>query len=470
MDTLRIQFGIILAGCLVASTSFAGPFDLYGAGPRGSAMGAQSASSGDAWSIYYNVAGLADSTPGFSIGGFATHNNAQILLKARPGGYEIPDIEGARYGTPSGEEPNARRDTDDIAPIYALQFSGVTSLGIERLRLGFIAHLPTTELLVLKTHFADERERLSSNQLQFELIDGQSRRFAAEAGVAYRATDWLSVGVGGTFLTGANVGTDVFVRDPTDQSNTDINADVTTENRWGLLAGVQVALPLNLRLGLSYRGPVSFRIQGENEILVSGAAGTETQRIDWTPKYSPSSFNLGASWEVGAFEIAADARWIRWSEYRDTQSQRPEFSDVLSSRIGLEYDTSEESRLRLGLGWDPSPVPDQTGRTNYVDNSRFLASIGSSHDLLVAGLGLEWSWFLQFQFLMERETDKAALNAYPECAPGVSEICDEVPDTAINPQTGLAYPEAQGLQTGNPGFPGYVSGGWIGALGMEVRF
>jgi hypothetical protein len=99
-----------------------------------------------------------------------------------------------------------------------------------------------------------------------------------------------------------------------------------------------------------------------------------------------------------------------------------------------------------------------------------LASIGSSHDLLVAGLGLEWSWFLQFQFLIERETDKVALNAYPECAPGVGDICDEVPDAAINPQTGLAYPEAQGLQTGNPGFPGYVSGGWIGALGMEVRF
>jgi len=433
-------------------------------------MGAQTANPTDAWAIYYNIGGLSAAPPGFSVGGFATHNNAQILLQARPAGYDVPDLDGGFSSLPTSREPNARADSDELPAIYALTFSGVTSLGIERLRLGFIALVPTTELLELNTHFVDERERRSSNRLHFEFIDGQTRRFAAEAGVSYRAADWISVGIGGTFLTGAQVGTDVFLADPTDQSSVDINARVSTSNRWGLLAGTTISLPYKIKLGLSYRGPVSFRIQGANELLVAGASDTERQSIDWTPKYSPGVLALGTSVTLGDYELAADARWVRWSDYRDTQSQRPEFRDTLAGRLGLEYTSSPDSKLRAGLGFEPSGVPDQTGRTNYVDNSRVLSSFGSSHQLLVAGLGIEWSWFLQFQWLMERRTTKAELETYESCAAGVVSICDEVPDSLVNPQTGLPYPEAQGLQTGNPGFPGFVSGGWIGALGMEVRF
>lgn len=455
---------------LLASSALAGPFDVFGAGARGSAMGAQAASPQDAWAIYYNIGGLSAAEPGISVGGFATHNNAQILLQARPSGYDIPDLDGGFSALPTDREPNTRADSDELPPIYALTFSGVTSLGIERLRLGFIALVPTTELLELNTHFADERERRSSNRLHFEFIDGQTRRFVAEGGLSYQVADWISVGFGGTFLPGAQVGTDVFLADPTDQGNVDINAKVSTTNRWGLLAGATLTLPYKIKIGLSYRGPVSFRIQGGNALLVAGANGSERQTLDWTPKYSPGVLTLGAGITLADFEIAADARWVRWSDYRDTQSQRPEFEDTLAARLGVEYTSSPDSKLRAGLGFEPSGVPNQTGRTNYVDNARVLTSFGSSHRLLVAGLGLEWSWFLQFQWLVERRTIKAESEAYEPCAAGVQVVCDEVPDDLVNPQTGQAYPEAQGLQTGNPGFPGFVSGGWIGALGMEVRF
>jgi len=33
-----------------------------------------------------------------------------------------------------------------------------------------------------------------------------------------------------------------------------------------------------------------------------------------------------------------------------------------------------QRRLAFDLGYVPSPVPDQTGRTNYVDNSRIVSS------------------------------------------------------------------------------------------------
>jgi len=40
----------------------------------------------------------------------------------------------------------------------------------------------------------------------------------------------------------------------------------------------------------------------------------------------------------------------------------------------------------------------------------------------------------------------------------------------INPSTQMPYPEAQGLQTGNPGFPGYAHGGLIVQAGVEVSW
>lgn len=464
------QFGICAAALLVASSAQAGPFEVYGAGARGSAMGAQIANPTNAWAIFYNVGGLAKAVPGFSVGGFATHNNAQILLKDRPPGYDIPELDNGFAARSTANQPFERQDTEEIDPLFALAFSGVTSLGIERLRLGFVALIPTSELVELNTHYVDERERMLSNRLHFEMIGGQTRRFAAEAGIAYEVADWISVGIGGTFLPGADVGTQVWIADPTDQSNIDINAAVKTTNRWGLLAGTQISLPHRVSVGLSYRGPVSFRIKGSNQLQIAGAEDGESQALDWTPKYSPGSYGLGLSWGIGAFELAGDVRWIRWSDYRDTQSDRPEFSDVVSGRLGLEYTHSDDTKMRAGLGFEPTGVPDQTGRTNYVDNARVLSSFGSTHRLTLAGLAMDWSWFLQFQWLVQRDVTKVQRGQYDVCAPGVTGICDEVPDDLINPETGLPFPEAQGLQTGNPGFPGFVSGGWIGALGMEVTF
>lgn len=461
----------ILLGVLVPADALAGPFDLYGAGARGSAMGAQVGRPEGAWAVYYNIGALSESDVGATAGGFATYNGAQILLMDRPEGYDIPVLEVANAPTATGAERTARSDTDGLEPLYALTFGGVTSLGIERLRLGFVAFVPTKELLTLQTHYNDERERIFTNRLHFELIDDHTRRFDIEAGMSYRMTPWASFGIGGTFLTGANVATDVYLQDPTDQSNIAINADVHTENRWGLLAGFHLRLPRQTQVGVSYRGPVWFRVAGENRLQISGADATgeqPRQDLNWTPKYSPGALASGVNTTWGSFELGLDARWVFWSDYRDTHSQRVDFEDVIQWRLGLQHNYSADDRVRLGLGWDPSPIPNQTGRTNYVDNDRVLTSVGSSHEVLWAGLGFEVSWFLQVQVLVPRTTQKNPAEA--DCSERVRALCDEVPDTWIDPQTGQPFPQGQGLQTGNPGFPGYSSGGWIGALGAEVSF
>lgn len=472
MRPKQISIAAFSIAVFFSAHAYAGPFDAFGAGARGSAMGAQTADAQGAAAIYYNVGALAHTEPGVTIGAFATANQAQILLKDRPAGYDIPDFGGETPTLPSNQTLNARGDTEEIDALYAITFGGVTSLGIENLRLGILGFLPTSELVALQTHYNDERERLFSNKLYWEFIDRPTRRFDIEAGIAYRITDWFSFGVGGTFLTGADVATNVYLEDPTDQSNIEINSDVKTGNKWGLLAGAVFTLPYRLKVGVSYRDSVWFRVKGGNNLQLEGIDEDERprQELDWTPKFSPATLATGITWGVGDVTLALDGRLVFWSEYRDTHSERIEFDNVINTRLGVEYDYSDATQVRFGLGFDPTPVPAQTGRTNYVDNSKGLISVGSAHRFEISEVEFVASWFLQFQVLFERQTDKAALDDYPACADGVESICDEVPDSFIDPETGQPAREAQGLQTGNPGFPGFVAGGWIGALGAEVTF
>ena len=53
-------------------------------------------------------------------------------------------------------------------------------------------------------------------------------------------------------------------------------------------------------------------------------------------------------------------------------------------------------------------------------------------------------------------SSKKLNTTYELCQSDTQSLCDEVDDNLINPSTQMPYPEAQGLQTGNPGFPGYA--------------
>ena len=472
------QYGaaVALTAAMVAAApqASASPFDVYGAGARSTAMGgAQTANAEGASAVYDNVAGLAESDAEIRIGAFATFLDAPILLMDRPDGYDVPDLGARSQALPSDQTARPRSDSDGPRPIYGVHVGAVTDFGDTRTRGGVLVMLPTNGLMDLQTHFPDERERYFSNQLHHEIVGSRIHRPVIEMGVARPLTERISFGVGGSYLPTSVVTTHAYVRDPGDQSDVDLNADVHTGNHWGFVAGLTAKLIDDLKVGLVYRGGVDFRIEGGNQIQVRGLEMSDEeshQEIDWVPLSTPSSLRAGLSWGVGDVELTLDGRYVFWSSHLNTQAEPAGFRDIAEGRAGVEWTSSDDTRLRAGGGFIPSPVPAQTGRTNYVDNSRILGSVGGAHRFELWDRDMEASWFVQFQHLLRRETHKRAMNDYPVCAPGEDALCDEVPDDIIDPGTGQYYPEAQGLQTGNPGFPGFVSGGWLGAVGLELRY
>lgn len=467
----RLWLTIAVFSILAVPDAFASPFEVYGAGARGSGMGAQVATGGDSGALYYNPAAMNDAEPSLSIGAFATFSSADILLKDRPAGYDVPDLGPTSSALPSNATLQERGDTEGPEPIYALTIGGVTDFGLDGLRVGALIFLPTTRVLALGTNYNDERERYFSNQLHWELIDQRIHRLDIEMGASYEVTDWLSVGVGGTYLPSADVGTDVYLEDPTDQGDIDINSDVTTSSAWGFLAGALLDLPAGFRVGVAYRSSVAFRVEGENRLQIRGVdeSGDTSQQLDWTPLYTPSHLAGGLAWDVDAFTLALDGRYTIWSDYRGNHSERTDFSNTFAPTLGGEYRYSDATSVRLGFGFTPSPVPEQTGRTNYVDNDRLTGSFGGEHRFVLDERPVHVGWSVQFHALLSEDVDKEQLDDYPDCSSDTSALCDEVPDDLTDPRTGQTYPDAQGLQTGNPGFPGWVSGGFLGAVRLEVR-
>src|SRR6185503_813334 len=154
--------------------------------------------------------------------------------------------------------------------------------------------------------------------------------------------------------------------------------------------------------------------------------------VSFIHDYLPWKISAGSSYDVvrtneTSVAIVGTAVYARWSDYVDRHNQRPAgayaWYDTLGGSAGVRYQRGPLRGL-FDAVYEPTPVPDQTGRTNYIDNDR-----------LGGALGFDYA----FRFLGGK-----------------------LP-AGIDPVTGVPRPldGREGLQTNNPGWPGFFSAGWI---------
>jgi hypothetical protein len=123
----------------------------------------------------------------------------------------------------------------------------------------------------------------------------------------------------------------------------------------------------------------------------------------------------------------------------------------------------------LDVDYQPTPVPPQTGRTNYADNDRVGVDVGLDYAFSLFGTRLRIGTELQAHRLVWRHQTKLPTPTSPD---GLNHtpatVVDEVPDDST--LNGQPLAGRQGLQTNNPGWPGFGSGGWIlgGSLYLSV--
>jgi long-chain fatty acid transport protein len=249
------------------------------------------------------------------------------------------------------------------------------------------------------------------------------------------------------------------VQDATNYSTLLLNNSITTAVNVSPSVGVTYTPIRWLRIGGTMHAPESFTITTSiDNTLPSGTESGTTQAnvFDWMPW----RVGLGAELEllhrtedtlslVGSFEYGF------WSDYQDRQGQSPSaygpglgWSDTMTGALGVR-DSHKSGRFFLDLQYVPSPVPEQVGRSNYVDNDRFGISAGGDVVLPLPGKIRPGIQVFADRFV-PRSNQKDD-----------SRILDEVPDGSYLGSTHQLVPGAQGLQTNNPGWPGFSSNGWL---------
>jgi len=480
----RLRHLVALLALLLAGPATAEPLDWFGYDARtmgAGGGGAGVAVSDGAGALHSNPALLPGARPGLFLGYVMIHPMLNVRLMDRPAGADIlssyydAKIPGVGTGMdkplPTVELANPRADTRLSEPRHALILSFVTDLGLEDLRLAVLLKAPVPELANMRFHYPDEREQYFSNRLHFVRFGEWDDMVLLMAGGAWRPLPWLSVGLSLKTSFDMVARTSTFIPEASVQEYGLSDAEVKMKVRLRPVAGVAFR-PLEwLRFGVTYRA--------ESKVRTDVAAGLQLwnyheaptgARDDATPLkrvtqdfklvtlFQPHEIAVGAGVEFDRVFAEAAATLALWSRFPDDHGDRATFRDVVGVTGGAGWRYLAWAEALLGLAYQPTPVPPQTGRTSYVDGDLIGLTAGHRFRFKIKKIPFEAGAYFQAWRMLDQVVHKDP-----------QEILDEFPDGVVTLLDGAPMPEADGLQTNNPGFPGYRSGGWTFVAGGSLR-
>lgn len=189
-----------------------------------------------------------------------------------------------------------------------------------------------------------------------------------------------------------------------------------------------------LTIGFAWRQKHFLDLEIPVTVVLSGFL----LRLDLTSTflYTPTQWVGGVAYQASPdLLISCDVSYNEWSDYRvpsltiataidiplivlkEGITDPPRFKDTITPRFGFEYCPYRgkllDGYLRAGYCYEPSPVPEQTGRTNYLDTDRHVFSWGAGvllNELFGKDLTqhpLSFDIGVAFHWLPERKNVKA---------------------------------------------------------------
>jgi hypothetical protein len=319
---------------------------------------AVSARPGDAGSMLMNPAGLADLTePVVLLAGQFDHLYQSFARTKEP----ATDL-GRSFG--------------------AFGFAAATPLPgpwwLRRVRAGLALDLPAQYVLQV-----DVPERV--DQPTSPVYDSRPNRVSALATVAVDVFDQLKIGGGVSLTPSLTTPTTVtFVpgRSTSIQNDVTISLDRDMPLAASPFLGVRSQALSWLGLAVVFRGSAVSHAGGA-QTTTAGPIVADSP-VDYLIFWDPSQLVGGAA--IGPFKgwsLSVDATYSDWSAYRSAFDQRvtPPFNDTLSVTGGVEWTSLPWLTWRAGGGYEPTPVPPQTGNSNYLAADTTVLALGAGLDL-----------------------------------------------------------------------------------------
>jgi len=205
---------------------------------------------------------------------------------------------------------------------------------------------------------------------------------------AFRATDWLDLGVAANverteaFLSSAFPNLSPLLPD----GRTDLQGKGWD---WGWSVGAQAHFD-KLTLGASYKSKIDHKLDGT--VTVSGLLPPFPAAANFSADASasvstPWIATLGARYALtDRLTLNGQVQRVGWGEFDAIRVRLPtavqvieqNYEDVTTGGVGLDYAVSPKLTLRTGVQYDPTPTPD-IGRTARVpDGDRWLFGVGAT--------------------------------------------------------------------------------------------
>jgi long-chain fatty acid transport protein len=491
------------SAALAATPGFASPlFELVGDTQGGAGLNPRASSPGAA-STYFNPALLPEVESGLTLGFFFLSQQLEMHLDARASSPLCPNracdvpvvndagpasfrhADGSPIDTPALptqwlEQGRTGSQGESVLPPRPRQAAGTgqsqqgfIALGLvqsvipDRVGLGVYTLLPVGDFMRTRAFYSDEREQFFSNSLHSELYSDRLSAASIAFGAGVRLSEAFSLGLSLTLAIQSSARAPAYVSNLSDLDSLLLDSDVGVNVSLSPHVGLSYRPSSRLRLSATAHSPQSVEI--ETQVAYVIATGIEQQaEQSFTHGYLPWIFGVGAELALGAddaphWSLVATTTYSLWSQYRDRHSQSPSAGYAWSNAVGVSagvHYAGTRWRGFLDGAFHPSPVPAQTGRTNYVDNDRLGGAIGGSYLFSLFGHAAEAGLSAQLHALLTRSVVKTS---------GVSDpVRDELPDDAIGGTPSGPISGREGLQTNNPGFPGFSSQGFIIGVGARL--
>ena len=333
--------------------------DLYGFGARGCSLLGYSAIADDFSAVYYNPAGI-----GFN-------KDAHLGI-------------GFFYGIPRLKYDNAKRDIDPIRGIVA-GFS--TPLGQGTLSKAFSIGLG----LFLPTSYVIEVETYSSKKPQFIMYDNTGDILNLFVALSFRPHKTLSISGGIEALADLDVNLTMNLTD----SEEPIKVKSPMPGRIAGMASIMFRPFDFLSFGLKFIDEIMVKISFTNEVIFIGATPVKMSGYVMD-HYRPQMLTGGIGYMYkNLIRANLDIVFSRYSRFRAPvfvtelegaeevgeilgleSSNKPNFNDTVSPRIGIEVTPIDYLSVRVGYAYVPTPVPPQRGESNYMDSDKSIISFG----------------------------------------------------------------------------------------------
>ena len=240
---------------------------------------------------------------------------------------------------------------------------------------------------------------LADDFARYDALTSELRSANVSLVAAAKVTDWLDIGAGfdaqyakatlSSALPNAPIPavlSPAYVILPSTDGRNQLEGDGWN---YGWNAGAQMHFG-KLDLGLSYRSEIKHELDGTVNISgLTGVLAGANVSADGTAKFTtPWYATLSARYAVNdRLTLNAQVNQIGWSKFdairvnygaTGASTIVQDYDDVTTGAVGFDYKIDPTMTFRAGVGYDPTPTPDDHRTARIPDGDRWLYAAGLS--------------------------------------------------------------------------------------------